>query len=829
MTIKRLVAAMWLASASASVLAEQSFTVQDIQVEGLQRVALGAALNNLPFNIGDTVTEYTLSKSIKTLYAAGHFDEITVLRDGNAIVYRVKERPTINAVEFDGNKDIKEEQLQESLTNQKIIVGEQLDKTIIRELENGLTEFFHGVGKYNAKVEIKLTYLPRNRVNLKLEFKEGDAASVRQINIVGNELFSDEEIMKDIESMVDLPWWRFMSSDRYQKDTLKGDLEKIRSYYLDRGYLRFDIEANTVAVSPDKNSVYVTLQVKEGVQYNIKGIEFVGDLIGQDELIKAMLPLKDGQLYNGALVTYTEESIAKFLASFGYANSKVRTSTNINDDTKEVALTINVDPGKRVYVNRISVTGNASTKDEVIRREMRQMEGSWLSNDRLEMSKLFIQRLPYIEKVEFETKDVPGVDDKVDVTFKIKERPSGSFNAGVSFGSYQGLAFQFGVEQQSFLGSGNSAGINFNTNKYQKSINLSYTDPYFTLDGVSLGGSIFYSDFDGSRAGFEAYNQKSYGAGVNFGYPLNDYNRLNFGANVVWNSINSLQEFDQIRHFRGVLIDSSNPDAAYKFTNYELMAGWVMSTLNRGTFPTDGTYLGANIKVTTPNSDLTYFKSNFEARHYIALSDDHAWSFLSKLELGYGNGYGDKNGYDHTLPFNDSFSAGGQNFRGFENRVIGPRAVYRYVSAIPGLPDPLNTGAGGLPNSSKYDTYQVSRRSFGGNAQAIGTLELITPTPFLKEDYANSVRTSLFIDAGNVWDTEFDITRYAGLTQSLDQSYYQPGLLDYSDAGMMRASTGLTIQWISPMGPLTFSLAKILRKYEGDEQENFSFNIGTTF
>ncbi len=708
-----------------------------------------------------------------------------------------------------------------------------MDKTIISQLENGLTEFFHGVGKYNAKVEIKLTYLPRNRVNLKLLFKEGDAASVRQINIVGNELFSDEEIMKDIESLVDLPWWRFMSSDRYQKDTLKGDLEKIRSFYLDRGYLRFDIESNNVAVSPDKNSVYITLQVKEGVQYTIKGIEFVGDLIGQDELIKAMLPLKDGQLYNGALVTYTEESIAKFLASFGYANSKVRTSTNINDDTKEVALTINVSPGKRVYVNRISVTGNASTKDEVIRREMRQMEGSWLSNDRLEMSKLFIQRLPYIEKVEFETKEVPGVDDKVDVTFKIKERPSGSFNAGVSFGSYQGLAFQFGVEQQSFLGSGNSAGISFNTNKYQKSVNLSFTDPYFTLDGVSLGGSVFYSDFDGSRAGLEAYNQKSYGTGVNFGYPLNDYNRLNFGVNVVWNEINSIQEFDQIRHFRGVLIDSANPDAAYKFTNYELLAGWVMSTLNRGTFPTAGTYLGANLKVTTPNSDLTYFKTNFEARHYWPLSADHGWSFLSKLELGYGNGYGDRNGYDYTLPFNDSFYAGGQNFRGFENRVIGPRAIYRSISTIPGLPDPFG-GASGLvtlPNSPDYDRYVVSRRSFGGNAMAIGTLELITPTPFLKEDYANSVRTSLFVDAGNVWDTEFDVSRYTKLIPVADSEvgYEQPGLLDYSDAGMMRVSAGVSVQWISPMGPLTFSLAKIIRKYEGDDQENFSFNIGTTF
>ena len=537
MTIKRLVAAMLLAGLSNSVLAEQSFTVQDIQVEGLQRVALGAALNNLPFNIGDTVTEYTLSKSIKTLYAAGHFDEITVLRDGNAIIYRVKERPTINAVEFDGNKDIKEEQLQESLTNQKIIVGEQLDKTIIRELENGLTEFFHGVGKYNAKVEIKLTYLPRNRVNLKLEFKEGDAASVRQINIVGNELFSDEEIMKDIESMVDLPWWRFMSSDRYQKDTLKGDLEKIRSYYLDRGYLRFDIEANTVAVSPDKNSVYVTLQVKEGVQYNIKGIEFVGDLIGQDEFISKIVPLKDGNMYNGALVTYTEESIAKLLARFGYANSKVRTIPQINDDTKEVELTISVDPGKRVYVRRINMTGNVNTKDEVLRRELRQMEGAWLSNDALELSKQRIQRLPYIESVEFETLPVVGEDDLVDVGFKVKEQPSGSFNASISYGDYMGMSFQIGIQQENFLGSGNSAGISLSTNKYQKNISLSYTDPYFTLDGVSLGGQVFYSDFDYGSSNLEAFKQQRYGVGANIGFPIKENNRLNFGSCAV--SINS--------------------------------------------------------------------------------------------------------------------------------------------------------------------------------------------------------------------------------------------------------------------------------------------------
>ena len=533
MTIKRLVAAMLLAGLSNSVLAEQSFTVQDIQVEGLQRVALGAALNNLPFNIGDTITDTTLSRSIKSLYAAGHFDDIQVFRDGSTVIYRLKERPTINNIEFDGNKDIKEEQLNESLTGQKIIVGEPLDKTVIKEVENGLTEFYHGVGKYNATVKMKVTYLPRNRVNLKIEFEEGDAASVRQINVVGNELFSDEELLKNIESKYDLPWWRFLSSDRYQKQTLQGDFEKIRSYYLDRGYLRFNIDANQVSVSTDKNSVYVTLNVTEGEQYTITGVDFVGDLIGQDAFIKALLPLKAGQLYNGALVTYTEESIAKLLARFGYANSKVRTIPTINDDTKEVALTISVEPGKRVYVRRLEVAGNASTKDEVIRREVRQMEGAWLSNDALELSKERIQRLPYIEKVEFETKEVAGVDDKVDVSYKIKEQPSGNFNAGISYGDFQGLSFQIGVEQQNFFGTGNSAGISLSTNRYNKQISLSVTDPYFTLDGVSLGGQIFYSDTDYSSlsSNLEAYKQKRYGFGASIGYPINEYNRLNFGSN----------------------------------------------------------------------------------------------------------------------------------------------------------------------------------------------------------------------------------------------------------------------------------------------------------
>ncbi|MEH8018056.1 outer membrane protein assembly factor BamA [Rheinheimera muenzenbergensis] len=827
MTIKRLVAAMLLATSSNSVLAEESFTVQDIQVEGLQRVALGAALNNLPFTVGDTVTDYSLSRSIRALYSAGHFDDIKVYRDGNTVIFRVRERPTINAIEFDGNKDIKEEQLLESLSGYKVETGEPLDKTVLKSIENGLVEFYHGVGKYQAEVNMDVTYLPRNRVDLKVKFEEGDAASVRQINIVGNKLFSDEELLKNIESLQDLPWWRFMSSDRYQKQTLQGDIEKITSYYLDRGYLRFNIDSSQVSVSPDKTSVYVTLNVTEGEQYTINGVKFVGDLIGQDEFINQVLPIKNGQLYNGALVTYTEESISKLLARFGYANSKVRTIPKINDDNKDVELTISVEPGKRVYVRRIAVSGNANTKDEVVRRELRQMEGAWLSNDALELSKQRIQRLPYIESVEFETLPVAGIDDLVDVGFNIKEQPSGSFNAGISYGNYMGLSFQVGVQQENFFGSGNSAGINLSTNKYQKSLSLSYTDPYFTLDGISLGGQLFYSDLDYSSASsnLEAYNYTRYGAGASIGYPINEYNRLNFGANYVVNKINSIQEYDQLRHFRAVLLDAQNPDGGYRFTNYELSAGWVRSTLNRGLFPTAGHYLGATVKATTPNSDLKYYKMVFEARNYIPLSNDHSWSFLSKVELGYGNGYGSDEGYDFTLPFTENFNAGGSNLRGFESRIIGPHAIFRSADSVPGLP---GSGQSGFPTGPEDDHYQVSQRSIGGNAMAVATLELITPTPFLSDDYRNSVRTSIFVDAGNVWDTEFDIDRYAGLTQ-LQNGQRQPGLIDYADPGLIRATAGVSLQWISPMGPLTFSLAKIIKKQEGDLQENFSFNIGTTF
>lgn len=823
MTIRKTLAVSLLLGASYAVNADDSFVVGDIRLEGLQRVALGAALTHVPFGVGDTVTDYTLSKSIKSLYSSGHFDQIRVERDGNIVTFRLIERPTISDIEFDGNKDIKDEQLQESMDDNGIRIGEPLDKTVISSIENGLTDFFHSVGKYTAKVEVVTTYLPRNRVKVKVNFEEGDAASVRQINIVGNSVYTDEELIGTFETQQNLPWWKFMASDRYQKQTLQGDMEKLRSYYLDRGYLKFSIDSTQISVTPEKDAVYVTFNVEEGETYTISDFEFVGDLLGREDFLTTIVPLKSGELYNGALVTHTEDMIARYLAQYGYANAEVKTLPDIDDENKTVKLILSVDPGKRVYVGRIFFEGNTTTKDEVLRRELRQLEGAFLSNDLLELSKSRIQRLTYIENVDYEVVKLPGSDDLVDVKVTVKEQPSGSFNAGVSYGSFTRLAFNIGITQNNFLGTGDIVGLNINTFSGSQSYSVNYTDPYFTIDGVSLGGNAFFSKFDSSVQGLERYRNESYGIGTTLGFPIDEFNRLQFGLAYKVNGITQLSEYEQIKNFRQIFQDPQDPDGRLEFANWEVTAGWARSTLNRGTFPTDGSSQGASLKITTPFSDTTYFKLGYNARFYFPLSNDHKWSFMTKLELGYGNGYGDKDGYAHLLPFWENFSAGGRKMRGFENNIIGPRAVYRTPTYINGIPDEAGN-VPRIPLGPDFDRLSVSTRAAGGNAIAITTFELIFPLPFVPDDFANSFRTSFFLDVGNVWDTEFTLDGY-----SESQLEGVVGLEDFSDAGRYRASAGISFQWLSPMGPMTFSFARPLKKQEGDRTEFFTFNVGTTF
>lgn len=816
MIIKKLTSAVLLGVLGTSAQAAQEFQIEDIEVKGLQRVALGAALTHIPFNVGDTLNQFRISQSIKALYKSGHFNDIRAYRDGNRIIYRVRERETISEITFEGNSDLKDEQLTESLDGSNIRIGETLDRTVISGIETGLEDFYHSVGKYNAEVTTTITHLPRNRVNLEFTFTEGDAAAIKQINIIGNEVFTDAELLEKIELTFDSPWWDFMAQDRYQKQTLQGDMETITSYYLDRGYLRFKADSTQVSMTPDKQSVYIALNVTEGETYTISAVDFIGDMAGFEKTIRAINPLQVDKLYNGAEVTYTEEVISKFLGRFGYAYPKVTTIPEINDEDKTVKLSISVDPGKRIYVSKINFSGNHVTADKVLRREMRQMEGAWLSNSLVEHSKARLSRLPYMETVDFETNQVSGEDDVVNVDFKVKEQASGSFSAGIGYGDSTSLSLNAGIQQDNFLGTGNRLGFSVNTNRYSNSANISYTDPYFTVDAVSLGGQIFYQAFDAGNANLVDYNNKTYGIGLNWGFPINEYVRVNFGIGFKSNEITSLETYEQIQSFYDLHTDPNDPGAQLSFKNYDVSAGISRSTLNRGTFPTAGSQQSLSVKATTPNSsDVQYFKLNLDTKFYFPLTQNQRWTVLARLQLGYGNGYGKVNGNDQLLPFWENFRAGGADtLRGFENNTVGPRAVYRY---------PTQVGSTCCLGPDE-DYIQTSSRSVGGNAIAVGGVELIVPTPFLDESYSNSVRTSFFVDIGNVWDTEFDMADYNDLAAS-----ELAKVSDYSDIGRYRVSGGLSLQWLSPMGPMVFSFAKAIKEEQDDDTAFFSFNIGKTF
>jgi len=825
MKFKQLVVAGLILSIASFAKAAPSseFVVKDIRIEGLQRVALGAALTYLPVTVGDEMNSFRISQLIRSMYSSSHFENIQVFRDGDTLLVRVSERPTISNIVFEDNDDIKDEQLQESLNDANILVGEPLDKTVLTSIENGLKDFFYSIGKYNADVTAIITPLPRNRVDLKLLFEEGDSAKLQQINIVGNKTFSDPELLELVELKFDTPWWDFLSETRYQKQTLTGDMETITSHYKDRGYLRFNIDSTQVSMTPEKTGIYVTLNVDEGEQYTISEVELIGDLLGYEDYIELVLPLTKGELYNQAEVTYTEEFISKYLGRYGYAYPTVTTIPDINEEDKTVKLVLSVDPGKRIYVRRINFAGNNGTADEVLRQSISQMEGSWLSTASLESSKNTLSRLTYMENVDFETVRLPGEIDKVDVNFTVKEQPSGAFNAGIGYGDRTKLSLNAGIQQDNFLGTGKRIAFNVSTVSYQKSVQLSYTDPYFTIDGISLGGSVSYSEFDGSSANLIQYNSKQFSLGSNIGYPIDQFNRINFGLTYSTVELFQRQPFVQTTRFNNQFVDENDPDAPINYDSLLASVAWSRTTLNRGVFPTAGSSQRASFGITTPNSDVNYFKTEIDGKWYFPLSRNQRWSFLARLKMGYGNGYGDVGGIEQILPFTQHFTAGGSDsLRGFENNTVGPRGVQ--VTPSPVVTDPNGKV---ILGDKLNDSISISSRSLGGNAMILGGIELIVPTPFVEVEFDNSVRTSLFVDVGNVWDTEFDYDSYKDL--NLISSYSDDGLIDYSDPTLYRASGGVSVQWLSPMGPMVFSFSKVIQEREGDDSKFFTFNIGQTF
>ena len=798
----------------AAVSAPDAFTVSDIRVDGLQRIAAGTVFTYLPIERGDTVDRARAGEAVRALYATGFFEDVQVGRQGNILVVTVTERPAINKLTLTGNKDIKTEDLQTGLNEIGLTEGNTFDRLALDRVTQELTRQYNNRGKYNVQITPTVSRLDRNRVDITIAIDEGDAAKIRHINLIGNETYGQDEILEGWESAESnwLSWYR--RDDQYSREKLSGDLEKLNSYYLDRGYVDFSIDSTQVSISPDKQDMFITAGVTEGEKYTVSDVQVSGDTILPKEQIERLVLVKPEQTFSRRLLEVSSDSIVATLGNVGYAFAQVNPIPDVNREDKTVGINMQVVPGPRVNVRRIVFKGNSRTSDEVLRREMRQFEGAWYSQAAVDRSKIRLQGLGYFESVDVESQPVAGTNDQVDVVYNVKETTSGSFVFGVGFSQLTGLTTQIQLSQNNFLGSGNRISVQAQRNDYLQRYDFSFINPYFTDNGVSLGYNLWWREFDNSDFNTARYSSTSGAAQTVLGIPITETDTITalFGI-----------DSNQIFAFRGStpesIVDYIDAVGQRTFHAWRGELGWARNTLNNALTPTAGTYQRVWLESTLPGSTVEYFKLNYNYSKFWPLSRHLVLN--TRAEFGYGDSYGDAivrnicftpgslqdtDGDDDTppvfvpgpdptepclpsspdynktvtadgLPFFENFYAGGsRSVRGFTDNTLGPREA---------------------PITGSNFTQPV-----GGSLKTVGSLEMYFPT--LLDTPA--ARVSAFVDFGNVFDG-----------------------VDNFDAGELRASTGVALMWRSPMGPISISYAYPFKKEEGDDIERLQFTFGGQF
>lgn len=845
----------------------QSFRVNDIRLEGLQRVSAGTVFASLPVQIGETVDPVALRDASRSLFRTGFFEDIQLGRDGNVLVVTVKERPAISEIEIEGNKAIKTEDLKKGMTGNGLSEGQIFKQSTLEGLTQELERQYVAQGRYSANVKAEVIDLPRNQVKLKITVDEGKVASIKHINVVGNSAFADGEL-NDLFELKTTGWFSWLSSnDRYSREKLSGDLERLESFYLDRGYLKFSIDSTQVSLSPDKESVYITVNISEGDVFTVSDVELAGDPVVPEEEIEKLLLVREGETFSQILMTTSSDYVTRRLGNEGYTFAEVRGIPELNEEDNTVKVTFFMNPGKRAYVRRINFRGNTKTSDEVLRREMRQMEGGSASTALIEASKVRLERLGFFKEVLVDTNEVPGTSDQVDVDYTVEEQPSGSIGASLGFAQGSGLVLGANIQQNNWFGTGKQVGFNVSTSTYQTVYSFNYTDPYFTPDGVSRGFNIFYRSRDFEEVNVSSYTTDSYGGSVNFGYPISETQRLNFGVGYTNISIETgayaakeivgsprlferdyyRQEYMDLSDYELIRAGQANPcnpcGPAYNsalpgvsltgVTNAELWespngwidehgdefdiftfnASWRQSTLNRGRLATRGASQTLSVEASLPGMDLEYFKLTYSAQYFQPLTD--SLTLRLRTKLGYADAYGDTN----VLPFFENFYAGGfGSVRGFKRNTLGPRATPADVYSVASYD---RDGVGGI-DSLVYikgpdgkliaQTYDDDDDPFGGNILVELGAEILFPLPFIKDQ--RSLQSAFFIDAGNVFSDN------CGETQ---KNCYEP------DLAKLSVAAGVGITWITGFGPLTFSVAKALKENEYDDTEFFQFSLGTAF